>query len=567
MKKVIFTILGLFLTGTILGILASFLYLSQRIYPNVSIAGIAVGELTREEAQALLEQEIKRQVPAKIELFYNNNEWLLNLQHTQLQYRPATSINQAFSSRSLRLLLNEKQDLPLAYEVNAAKLEASIATISTQLSFPAQEPQILVQKQKVSIAPGQNGQRLAEAELFTRIKSQIEQLQFKSILLPVQEIKMAITQSQIEQTQKRAEALIQKSLTLTVQEQNTKLSGEQLVNFLDFEQGFSTEKVATYAATLGESFNTRPQNATFQMQDGRVTLFKPEKPGIKITEDLAVIQIEEGLHQLEQQAEESTTLKLAYQTIPPQIGNEDVNNLGIVQLLGRGESYFTGSAESRIHNLSLAAARVNGTLVPPGQAFSFNDTVGDISAATGYRSAYIIKDNRTILDDGGGVCQDSTTLFRAVLDAGLPVVERHAHSYRVVYYEKGNYKPGLDATVFAPRVDLKFKNDTQAHILLQAYVVKGENKLVYEIYGTSDGRVSNITNHRVWDQQPPPEPLYQDDPTLPVGEVKQVDFAAWGAKAAFDYRVERNEEVLTERTFYSNFRPWQAVYLRGTGGQ
>lgn len=565
MKKVIFTILGLFLTGAILGILASFLYLSRRIYPGVMIAGVSVGGLTKEEAQMRLQQEIKQRITAEIKLFYNNNEWLLNFKHIQLQYRPATSINQAFSFRNPRLLLHEQINISLAYELNNQKLEASIATLSAQLSFPAQEPQILAKNNKVSITPGQNGQQLVEEELLAKIKNQIEQLQFQPIFLTVQEIKMAITQREIKETQKRAENLIHKSLQLTVQEQNTKLEGEQLVAFLNFTGGFSTEKIATYAATLGESFNTRPQNATFQMQDGRVTLFKPEQPGIKITEALAVIQIEEGLHQLEQQVEESITLKLAYQTIPPQIGNEDVNNLGIVQLLGRGESYFTGSAKSRIHNLSLAAARVNGTLVPPGQTFSFNDTVGDISAATGYRSAYIIKGNRTILDDGGGVCQDSTTLFRAILDAGLPVVERHQHSYRVVYYEKGNYKPGLDATVFAPTVDLKFKNDTPAHLLLQAYVVKEQNKLVYEIYGSSDGRVATITNHRVWDQQPPPEPLYQDDPTLPAGEVKQVDFAAWGAKSAFDYRVERNGEILIERTFYSNFRPWQAVFLRGTG--
>lgn len=566
MRRLVTTIVGLFLLGTILGILASLLYLSKRIYPGVTIAGVAVGGLAREEAQTRLEQEIEQQVPAEIKLFYNNNEWLLNLQHIQLQYQPATSINQAFSSRNPRLLLNETIDIPLAYEANEAKLGASIATLSAQLSFPAQKPQILVKKNKVGITPGQNGQRLAEDKLMARIKKQIEQLQFQSIILPVEEIELAISQSQIEETQKRAEKLIQKSLTLTVKEQSTKLAGEQLVNLLDFEQGFSTEKIATYAATLGKSFNIAPQNATFQMQDGRVTLFKPEKPGIKITEDLAVLQIEESLHQLEEQAEESITLKLAYETIPPEIGNEDVNNLGIQERLGRGESYFTGSAASRIHNLSLAAARVNGALVPPGQTFSFNDTVGDISAATGYRSAYIIKNNRTILDDGGGVCQDSTTLFRAVLDAGLPVIERYQHSYRVVYYEKGNYKPGLDATVFAPSVDFKFKNDTPAHILLQSYVVKGENKLVYEIYGTSDGRVATITNHRVWDQQPPPEPLYQDDPILPAGEVKQIDFAAWGAKAAFDYQVERNGEILIERTFYSNFRPWQAVFLRGTGG-
>ncbi|MBU2052229.1 vancomycin resistance protein, partial [Patescibacteria group bacterium] len=65
-------------------------------------------------------------------------------------------------------------------------------------------------------------------------------------------------------------------------------------------------------------------------------------------------------------------------------------------------------------------------------------------------------------------------------------------------------------------------------------------------------------------QIPPPEPQYQDDPTLPVGTLKQVDWAAWGGKAAFDWQVERNGEILYKKTFYSNFQPWQAVWLRGT---
>lgn len=566
MKKIILTLTSLFFAGAILGILASLLYLRHRIYPGVRIAGIAVGGLNRDQARAHLEQEIEKQTPSKIKLLYKNNEWILDLKQIQLKYRPKASINKALFARDLHLLFDKDINIPLAYELNEVKLEASIATISSQLSFPAQEPQITVKNKKISITPGQNGQQLNAAELLAKISDQIEQVSFHSILLPVEDINIAITESQIKKTQKRAENLIQKSLQLKVKEQSTELEGQQLVNFLNFHNGFNREKLATYAATLAESFNTPPQNATFQIQDSRVALFKPAKSGLKLNKDLVVVQIEDILQQLEEQATESMSLKLSYENILPEIGNEDVNNLGIQELLGRGESYFTGSAASRIHNLSLAASRMNGVLVPPGQTLSFNDTVGDISAATGYRSAYIIKDGRTILDDGGGVCQDSTTLFRAVLDAGLPVVERHQHSYRVVYYEKGNYKPGLDATVFAPTVDFKFKNDTPAHILIQSAVDRSRNKLTYEIYGTPDGRTATITNHRVWDQQPPPEPLYQDDPTLPAGTVKQIDFASWGAKAAFDYQVERNGEVLIERTFYSNFRPWQAVYLRGTGG-
>ena len=161
------------------------------------------------------------------------------------------------------------------------------------------------------------------------------------------------------------------------------------------------------------------------------------------------------------------------------------------------------------------------------------------------------------------MCQVSTTLFRAILAAGVPIEERTAHAYRVHYYEKDS-QPGFDATIFTPEVDLKFKNDTPAYILIQTTVDEARNKLTFELYGAGDGRKVEISKSRVWDVTPPPPALYQDDPTLSKGVVKQVDWAAWGAKAAFDWKVTRGADVLQERTFYSNYRPWQAVFLKGT---
>ncbi len=199
----------------------------------------------------------------------------------------------------------------------------------------------------------------------------------------------------------------------------------------------------------------------------------------------------------------------------------------------------------------------------PGEEFSFNKAVGDISRATGYQQAYIISGGRTVLGDGGGVCQVSTTTFRAAMDAGLPITERKAHAYRVGYYEQDS-APGVDATVFSPTADLKFLNDTGNYILIQEMVDTKNLSMKVEIYGTSDGRKSTITKPRISSQLPPPPTLYVDDPTLPAGTLKQVDWSAWGAKVAFDYKVEKNGVVTYEKTFVSSYQPWQAIYMRGT---
>ena len=150
----------------------------------------------------------------------------------------------------------------------------------------------------------------------------------------------------------------------------------------------------------------------------------------------------------------------------------------------------------------------------------------------------------------------STTLFRAALNAGLPIVERRAHAYRVHYYEEGGFKPGLDATIYSPSVDFKFTNNTAQSILIQTKIDIDNLNLTFMLYGTSDGRKAEILNHKVWGESSPPAPLYQDDPTLPKGVVRQVDFSAWGANASFQYKVTRRGEILEDTTFTSNFRPW-----------
>ncbi|OGK34911.1 hypothetical protein A3F58_03750 [Candidatus Roizmanbacteria bacterium RIFCSPHIGHO2_12_FULL_37_9b] len=201
-------------------------------------------------------------------------------------------------------------------------------------------------------------------------------------------------------------------------------------------------------------------------------------------------------------------------------------------------------------------------MIPKGSVFSFNDTVGDISSLTGYKPAYIIKSGKTVLGDGGGVCQVSTTLFRAALNAGLPILERTAHAYRVGYYENDS-KPGFDATVFAPNPDLKIKNDSPASILIQTEVDQVNNLLYFRFYGKKDQRKIEISQVTVYDVVPPLPEIRQDDPTLKKGVIKQVDFPAWGAKAVFNYKVSNDDKVLFEKKFFSNYRPWQAVYLVG----
>lgn len=555
----------------------------EKIYPGVTVVGKPAGNRTIKEAVSNIESRITNIESDKILFIHDNQEWKISLEELNFSYNATTTAQKAYQiGRSNNLIknLNTKIqawfsgiDLSLDYQINQDFLDSQIATIAAEIFIPAVEPTIEVFEatpagalSRVAVEQGKEGQELDKQKLVSTINHQLSTINFNPIELPIITISLSLSQEEVEKTRARAEKLLDKKLILSLEETKWELVENELVRFLSFTDGYEEEKIASYTASLAKNINRPPENAAFQFEGGRVTQFQPAKEGQTLEEEKTRDLIKEALEKIENGEERQPNIRLSIITTPPAVTIAEINDLGIKELLGRGVSYFRGSIASRIHNIALASSKLNGLLIAPGETFSFNQALGEVSPATGFQQAYVIKEGRTILGDGGGVCQVSTTFFRAALDAGLPIIERHPHAYRVAYYEQG-FSPGLDATVWEPSPDLKIKNDTPAHILIQAYANTSRRSLTFEFYGTSDGRVATIGKSRIWDQVPPPPDLYQDDPTLPVGTVKQIDWKAWGAKVSFDWKVVQGNEVLQERTFYSAYRPWQAVFLRGTGGQ
>lgn len=327
---------------------------------------------------------------------------------------------------------------------------------------------------------------------------------------------------------------------------------------------YSDIKLIPALSPIIEKLHIGPVDSLFTFKNGRVTVFKPSKDGQTVDiEELKSQVSSKFLTVVSSSKPETIVIQIPVKVLKPKITTDKANNLGIKELLASGTSLFQRSIPNRIYNISLASTRLNGILVAPNEVFSFNKALGDVSAFTGYLQAYVIQNGKTVLGDGGGVCQVSTTFFRALLNAGLPIIERTAHAYRVGYYEQDS-PPGLDATIFVPSVDLKFKNDTGNYILIQTYIDPNIQRLTFELYGTKDGREIVIGKPVVTNEVPPPADSYQDDPTLPKGQIKQVDFSAWGAKVYFTRQVTKNGKIIISDRFDSDFRPWQAVYLRGT---
>jgi len=316
---------------------------------------------------------------------------------------------------------------------------------------------------------------------------------------------------------------------------------------------------------IQQQINIKPVDAKFTIENGKVTTFQLSQNGRRVDmQTLQQMMYNRLIGVAMSNKPERISLPIPIITVKPAISSDKGNDLGINELIGEGQSLFHGSIPNRIYNIELAASRLNGTLISPGQIFSFDQTVGDISVATGYKQAYVIENHKTVMGDGGGVCQVSTTLFRAALYAGLPIIERNPHAYRVGYYEQ-NAPPGIDAAVYYPTVDLKFKNDTGHYLLIQSYVDEPAESLTFDLYGTKDDRQVAVSTPVITSQTPAPPPVYQDDPALPKGQVQQVDFAADGANVYFTRTVTKNGKIYLSDKFVSNYQPWQAIYLRGTG--
>lgn len=452
----------------------------------------------------------------------------------------------------------------LNFTYDSDKLSQLVDNISTQIDQPFIPTELIIKDKKISVSNGSIGLKLNQTKTQEQIINNLNFANFnETIQLPVESIGSIPNQDKINQTISRAQKLIGKSVVLITPSDRVTLNDQTIISWIDFDNGFQKDKIDLYSQNTSQSFKHDPVDAVFKFENGKVLDFQTAKNGVSVNADQLSQDIISAFTNLENSDKTSYEFNLSYQTTEPKITNSDVNNLGVKELIGSGTSTFKHSSATRNVNIAKGSSIVNRILVAPEETFSFVKSLGEVTLEAGYAKAYIIRQGKTELDVGGGICQVSTTLFRAMLNAGLDITERKAHAYRVSYYEEDS-KPGFDATVFIPSPDLKFTNDTGHYVLIQSVLDMDNRRLTYEIYGTSDGRKTEITNYRQWDATPAPPDVWVDDPTLPTGKVVQDEHSIPGLKTAFDWTVkDKDGNTIHQKTFQSNFAAWAAVYRRG----
>ncbi|MEP6895130.1 MAG: VanW family protein, partial [Chloroflexota bacterium] len=315
-------------------------------------------------------------------------------------------------------------------------------------------------------------------------------------------------------------------------------------------------------APIKEQTDRSASDAKFTFNDDtrQLDLIEDSKVGRAMDMDASIKAINDALLHGEH------TVPLTIAEAQPKIaGNMTGQQLGITELIASETSYFYGSSDARIQNIKAAAASFHGVLVAPGEVFSMGEHMKDVSLENGFAEALIIYGGRTIKGVGGGVCQVSTTLFRTIFDAGFPIVERTPHAYRVSYYEMtvsgavDSRLAGLDATVYFPLVDFKFKNDSPYWILMETYLDVGARSLTWKFYSTKDGRSVTWDTTGPTNVVPAPPALFEENPDLKKNEMKQVDYAANGADITVTRTVMKDGAVYFQDQVTTHYEPWQAI--------
>jgi vancomycin resistance protein YoaR len=580
----------LFLLILILGVTAAFSS-SGKISPGTYVNGVDLSGQTIEQAATSLAIALPFPSTGQILLQYGDRHWLarpaelgLILDVNSTALNAYTDSHRGGLPGSLWRMLRGKQyrlDVPAVVVLDESLAQRYLVALAAQINRPTIEAGIHLSGLDVITTPGQVGLELDINATLPMLSAQLQTLTDGVVSITVVEHPPLLKDA--APLANAARSILSAPLTLTLPDPAEGDPGpwEVDANWLastltiaadpthpDYPYKLTVQRSALrgYLEQVAPELERYPENARFIFNDDtlRLDLLQPSTSGRSLdmenSLDDILLALQSGNH----------TVPLRVVITQPAVDDTATGaDLGITQLVHKETTYFYGSTAARIHNIRTAAENFHGLLIAPGEEFSMANAMKDVSLDNGYTEALIIFGNQTIKGVGGGVCQVSTTLFRAAFFSGFPVTERYAHAYRVGYYEqtssgaRNTDLAGLDATVFIPVVDFKFVNDTPYWLLMETYV--SDSWITWKFYSTADGRVVEWQNHGLENVVEAPKPLYKENGSLAQGKIKQIDYEADGADVRVSRTVYRNGQIYFQDVFDTHYEPWQAIYEYGPG--
>ena len=324
---------------------------------------------------------------------------------------------------------------------------------------------------------------------------------------------------------------------------------------VDFSiMSYNKAQVRSYVNAIADKINVDAKDAGLKRENGQF-IVTPAQTGYKIDKETILSQV----YDLIDNRDFGKEVIFDINVTEPKHKDADVN--GITGIIGTYSSPYTGGDDNRIQNLKNGCAKINGVVIYPGEEFSTNAHFNPCTEANGWASAGTIVNGKIEDSIGGGMCQVSSALYMALLNAELKITERFNHSMKVGYADYG-----FDATLAGDYKDLKFVNDTDCAIFIESYLAN--SNVVVNIYGKelhSVGRTLKFYNKFI-KETPPDEPITKEDSSLPVGTNK-LDVTAKNGYVYELYKEVYENGVLkdTIKINTSTYLPRRQVTLIGTG--
>jgi len=559
----------------------------DKIFPGVVAQGVNVGGLARQEAELAILETVEEQLSFPVTLRHRDTEWTLSARELgasvdvqQLAAQAyAVGRDDGFPSNLVQqyAALRRRVSVGASVRFDSGPTNVFLAQIAQSIDRPARNARIDVQQDlSVVTIPAETGivldrdatRRLIQASILAHAETPLE--------IATQETLPVVTETNTAVRTLRT--MLKQPLTIELPLDNVLVEGivtpQDLKDMSTFVEEVREDDIGTvtvwpdearwqaYLEDISQQVERHPVDARFEIDSdtNTVAVLRPSQVGYQLDVSQALWMVKEYYKQ------PTDRLQLPVTIIEPAVPMHAVDTMGFENLIVEATTYFKGSSDARVHNIEVAAAKFHGVVVPPGEIFSFNEHLGDVTAANGFEESLIIWGDRTDVGIGGGVCQVSTTAFRAALFGGFDIVERWAHGYRVGWYETKS-GPGLDATIYVPDVDFRFRNDTDGFLLIQTEVDSVDGAITFRFYGPPTGREVVVGEPVEENVTLPGEPTYQDDSALPKGQVKQIEWEKEGVDVTVTRLVELDGQALHTDTFVSHYRPWQAVFLVGTGSE
>jgi vancomycin resistance protein YoaR len=546
------------------------LYPEGTVPAGVIVAGAEVGELSEEEARDRLRQQVAEFAERPFVLTHEDRTWEPSMADLGAEFNLDQTIQQSYRSQSplkraqTRVFGEQERELPLRMSLDETTLHEYVASIAAEIDTEPRVPELGLDDGRLTVTQAQDGYQVEQETLASLISDSLYSLSQEPITIPTEIAEPEFDDGDVESVRALINEALSEPLTIWFEDQSWTLEPEQLAEYLSLEPGengqmdltFHHDPLVGYLDGLIGDINRPARNAQVAWGGSSVVATSPSQNGIERDIHALVPRIEEAI------ATGERSIEMTYNVVRPAIDSNNLHELGIDGLMAQGESAFWNSAPSRAHNIAVSAGYLDGTLIAPGQEFSFNRAIGEISLERGYQEGYVIEAEATVEGIGGGVCQVSTTVFRAAFFSGLPITERHPHAYIVGYYEQDRWPLGFDAAIFQPDLDFKFVNSTDSYILVHTHVA--DQQLYVNLYGPDLGYDVELGEPVIQNRTDPPSDVEVLDESLAPGARQQVESAKPGMEVTLPRTVTNaNGEVVRQDYFYSNFQPWANRFLVG----